>query len=102
MPENLPFLLPLPGRGSSARHTSLSKSVTSRRQYWLQMLQIETFSDDAGPLSKSVTSRPDFAELLLQIETHRREHPLFVKTHEGVHELLPLRWFAWWFRHLTR
>ncbi|MCI6967599.1 MAG: hypothetical protein MR723_00325, partial [Collinsella sp.] len=75
MPENLPFLLPLLGRGSSARHTSLSKSVTSR---------------------------PDFAELLLQIETHRREHPLFVKTHEDVHELLPLRWFAWWFRHLTR
>ena len=53
------------------------------------MLQIETFSDDAGPLSQSVTSRPDFAELLLQIETHRREHPLFVKTHEDVHELLP-------------
>ena len=44
------------------------------------MLQIETFSDDAGPLSQSVTSRSDFAELLLQIETNRREHPLFVKT----------------------
>ena len=51
------------------------------------MLQIETFSDDAGPLSQSVTSRSDFAELLLQIETNRRKHPLFVKTHEGVHEL---------------
>ena len=53
------------------------------------MLQIETFPDDAGPLSQSVTSRSDFAELLLQIETNRREHPLFVKTHEGVHELPP-------------
>ena len=51
------------------------------------MLQIETFLDDAGLLSKSVTSRSDFAELLLQIETNHREHPLFVKTHEGVHEL---------------
>ena len=53
------------------------------------MLQIETFPDDAGPLSQSVTSRSDFAELLLQIETNRREHPLFVKTHESVHELPP-------------
>lgn len=91
MPENLPFLLPLLGRGSSARPTSLSKSVTSRRQYRLQMLQIETFSDDAGPLSQSATSKSNFAELLLQIETNRREHQLFIKTHEGVHELLPLR-----------
>ena len=53
------------------------------------MLQIEAFPDDAGPLSQSVTSRSNFAELLLQIETNRREHPLFVKTHEGVHELSP-------------
>ena len=53
------------------------------------MLQIETFPDDAGPLSQSVTSRSNFAELLLQIETNRRKHPLFVKTHEGVHELPP-------------
>ena len=55
------------------------------------MLQIETFPDDAGSLSRSVTARPIFAELLLQIETNRREHLLFVKTHEGVHELPPLR-----------
>lgn len=55
------------------------------------MLQIETFPNGADPLSKSVTSKSNFAELLLQIETNRREHPLFVKTHEGVHELLPLR-----------
>ena len=53
------------------------------------MLQIEMFPDDAGPLSQSVTSRSNFAELLLQIETNRREHPLFVKTREGVHELSP-------------
>lgn len=59
------------------------------------MLQIETFPDDADPLSKSVTSKSIFAELLLQIETNRREHLLFVKTHEGVHELPPLRWFVW-------
>ena len=51
------------------------------------MLQIETFPNGVAPLSQSVTSRSDFAELLLQIETNRRKHPLFVKTHEGVHEL---------------
>ena len=53
------------------------------------MLQIETFPNDAGPLSQSVTSKSIFAELLLQIETSRREHLLFVKAHEGVHELPP-------------
>ena len=53
------------------------------------MLQIETFPNDTGPLSQSVTSKSIFAELLLQIETSRREHLLFVKTHEGVHELPP-------------
>ena len=90
MPENLPFLLPLPGRGSSARPTSLSQSVTSKRQYRLQMLQIETFPNGAGPLSQSVTSRSDFAELLLQIETNRREHPPFVKTTTKVSMNCPL------------
>ena len=53
------------------------------------MLQIETFPDDADLLSQSVTSKSNFAELLLQIETNRREHQLFVKTREGVHELSP-------------
>ena len=52
------------------------------------MLQIETILNVAGSLSRSVTARPIYAELLLQIETNRREHPLFVKTHKGVHELL--------------
>ena len=66
------------------------------------MLQIETFLNGAGSLSQSVTARPIFAELLLQIETNRREHPLFVKTHEGVHELPPLQWFVWWFGCLPR
>ena len=87
MPENLPFLLP--------QSAGLSRSVTLRRQYRLQMLQIETFPNDAGPLSQSVTSKSIFAELLLQIETNRREHLLFVKAHEGVHELPPLRWLVW-------
>lgn len=59
------------------------------------MLQIETFPNGTSSLSQSVTSKSNFAELLLQIETNRREHPLFVKTHEGVHELPPLRWFVW-------
>ena len=54
------------------------------------MLQIETFSDDAGPLSQSVTTRSNFAELLLQIETNRREHPLFVKTTTKVSMNCPL------------
>ncbi len=55
------------------------------------MLQIETFPNGTNSLSQSVTSKSNFAELLLQIETNRRKHPLFVKTHEGVHELSPLR-----------
>ena len=91
MPENLPFLLPLLGWGSSPRPTSLSKSVTSRRQYRLQMLQIETILNVAGPLSQSVTARPIFAELLLQIETNCREHlPHQQNPTKGQ---VPLRWF---------
>ena len=48
-----------------------SQSVTSIDRFWLQMLQIDTFPDDAVPLSQSVTSRSNFAELLLQIETNQ-------------------------------
>ena len=72
MPENLPFSF-----AAVCRFVSICNAKTAN---WLQLLQIETFPDDAGPLSQSVTSKSDFAELLLQIETNRREHPLFVKT----------------------
>lgn len=83
-------------RGGTAHRGGLSQSVTSRRQYRLQMLQVETFPNGTSSLSKSVTTRSNFAELLLQIETNRRRRPLHsTDHHKGA---CPLS--QWRFEHL--
>ena len=56
-----------------SRDREMSRSVTGRPGFVLQMLQNKIFQQQPNPLSRPVTGRPVFSSQVLQIEIFQRQ-----------------------------
>ena len=96
MPENLPFLFAADGAGGPTSacpvRGGLSRSVTSKREYQLQTLQIEIVPNGASPLSQSVTSKPVLPSNCYRSRQTTTDTRPSAKT--TTKALSPLWWFA--------